>query len=110
MLAFFGGRPRARPTPPRRAASCSSPSRSPIAWAKDGIRVNAVAPGWIVTPLTERRSQHDEARSRVILDRTPMGRWGTPEDVVGPALFLASDAARFVTGVVLPVDGGYSSM
>ncbi len=77
------------------------------AWAKDGIRVNAVAPGWIETPFTEavRRS---EDRSRSIIDRTPMGRWGQPEDVVGPVLFLASEAARFVTGVVLPVDGGFS--
>ncbi|CAN5144738.1 SDR family oxidoreductase [soil metagenome] len=78
-----------------------------VAWAKDGIRVNALAPGWIVTPLTV-NARGDEARNRAIVERTPMGRWGTPDDVLGPALFLASDAARFVTGVVLPVDGGYS--
>jgi 2-dehydro-3-deoxy-D-gluconate 5-dehydrogenase len=54
--------------------------------------------------------QDDPERSRTILDRTPMGRWGTPEDLVGPALFLAGDGARFVTGTVLPVDGGYASM
>ena len=80
-----------------------------VAWAKDGIRVNAVAPGWIVTPMTE-NARGDEARNRAIVERTPMGRWGTPDDVLGPMLFLASDAARFVTGVVLPVDGGYSVM
>lgn len=80
-----------------------------VAWAKDNIRVNALAPGWIATPLT-RPLQDDPVRTRTILERTPMGRWGTPEDLVGPALFLASDAARFVTGVVLPVDGGYASM
>ncbi len=80
-----------------------------VAWAKDGIRVNAVAPGWIVTPMTE-NARGDEARNRGIVERTPMGRWGTPDDVLGPVLFLASDAARFVTGVVLPVDGGYSVM
>lgn len=80
-----------------------------VAWAPDGIRVNAVAPGWIVTPMTE-NARGDAARSRAILERTPMGRWGTPDDVLGPMLFLASDAARFVTGVVLPVDGGYSVM
>jgi NAD(P)-dependent dehydrogenase (short-subunit alcohol dehydrogenase family) len=80
-----------------------------VAWAKDGIRVNAVAPGWIVTPLTE-NARADATRNAAILARTPMARWGDPEDVVGPALFLASDAARFVTGVVLPVDGGYSAM
>jgi NAD(P)-dependent dehydrogenase (short-subunit alcohol dehydrogenase family) len=80
-----------------------------VAWAKDGIRVNAIAPGWIVTPLTE-NARTDATRNAAILARTPMARWGNPEDVVGPALFLASDAARFVTGVVLPVDGGYSAM
>ena len=78
-----------------------------VAWAKDGIRVNAIAPGWIETAMTV-VARSDETRNRAILDRTPMGRWGTPQDVAGPVLFLASDAARFVTGVILPVDGGYS--
>ena len=77
-----------------------------IAYAPDRIRVNAVAPGWIATPLTQ-ALQDDAARSAAILARTPMGRWGTPADVAGPVLFLASGAAGFVTGVVLPVDGGY---
>jgi NAD(P)-dependent dehydrogenase (short-subunit alcohol dehydrogenase family) len=80
-----------------------------VAWAKDNIRVNAIAPGWIVTPLTD-AARTDEARNRGIVERTPMARWGTPQDLVGPALFLASDAARFVTGTVLPVDGGYAAM
>jgi len=77
-----------------------------IAYAADGIRVNAVAPGWIATPLTQ-PLQDDPARAAPILARTPLGRWGTPEDIAGPVLFLASADARFVTGVVLPVDGGY---
>jgi NAD(P)-dependent dehydrogenase (short-subunit alcohol dehydrogenase family) len=77
-----------------------------IAYAVDGIRVNAVAPGWIATALTQ-PLQDDPARAAPILARTPLGRWGTPEDVAGPVLFLAGPAARFVTGVVLPVDGGY---
>jgi NAD(P)-dependent dehydrogenase (short-subunit alcohol dehydrogenase family) len=77
-----------------------------LAWAKDGIRVNALAPGWITTAFTAPLAA-DSARNAAILARTPLGRWGTPEDVVGPALFLASDAAAFVTGVLLPVDGGY---
>jgi NAD(P)-dependent dehydrogenase (short-subunit alcohol dehydrogenase family) len=80
-----------------------------IAWAGEGIRVNAIAPGWIETSMTA-AVRADDARNREILERTPAGRWGTPEEVVGPALFLASDAARFVTGAVLPVDGGYSAM
>ena len=74
--------------------------------AGDGIRVNAVAPGWIATPLTQ-ALQSDPVRSAPILARTPMGRWGTPADVAGPVLFLAGPAAAFVTGIVLPVDGGY---
>jgi NAD(P)-dependent dehydrogenase (short-subunit alcohol dehydrogenase family) len=80
-----------------------------VAWAADGIRVNAIAPGWIETPMTV-PARSDEARNAAILARTPMGRWGKPEDIVGPALFLACGAARFVTGVVLPVDGGYAAM
>jgi len=78
-----------------------------VAWAEDGIRVNAIAPGWIETPMTV-PARSDAARNRAILDRTPLGRWGTPDDLVGPALFLASDAARFITGAILAVDGGYS--
>ena len=58
------------------------------------------------TPLTAPVAA-DPVRSRPILERTPLGRWGEPDDVAGPVLFLCSDAARFVTGVVLPVDGGY---
>jgi NAD(P)-dependent dehydrogenase (short-subunit alcohol dehydrogenase family) len=77
-----------------------------IAYAEDGIRVNAVAPGWIATPLTQ-ALQDDAQRSGTILARTPLKRWGTPDDVAGPVLFLASEAARFVTGAILPVDGGY---
>jgi NAD(P)-dependent dehydrogenase (short-subunit alcohol dehydrogenase family) len=79
------------------------------AWAEEGIRVNAVAPGWIATPLT-RALQDDPARSAPILSRTPMGRWGTPEEVASGVVFLASPAARFITGAILPVDGGYLTM
>jgi len=80
-----------------------------IAYAKDNIRVNAIAPGWIETPLTgDLRS--DANRNQSIVDRTPLGRWGDPSELVGPALFLAGSDASFVTGTVLNVDGGYSAM
>lgn len=77
-----------------------------IAYAKDGIRVNAIAPGWIATGFTE-ALQNDEARSGPILARTPLGRWGNPGDLAPPALFLCSPLAGFITGAILPVDGGY---
>ena len=77
-----------------------------VAYAPQGIRVNAVAPGWIRTAITQ-PVYSDPARSQPIVDRTPLGRWGEPEDVAGPVLFLCSPAAAFVTGVILPVDGGY---
>jgi NAD(P)-dependent dehydrogenase (short-subunit alcohol dehydrogenase family) len=71
------------------------------------VRVNAVAPGWIRTELTY-ALQQDPQIDRRIVDRTPAGRWGYPADVTGPVICLASQAAGFVTGAVLPVDGGYS--
>lgn len=76
------------------------------AWASEGIRVNAIAPGWIDTELTRPLAQ-DAARAAPILERTPMKRWGEPKDVAGAVVFLASEAARFITGAILPVDGGY---
>ena len=78
-------------------------------YAGDGIRVNAIAPGWTETDLTA-PIQADPERDRVIRDRTPMGRWGRPQDIAGTALYLASDdIAGFVTGATIPVDGGYSA-
>ena len=78
-----------------------------IAWAGDGIRVNAVAPGFIVTQQSA-RSRTDPAHVAAVNLRTPMGRWGEPEDIAGPVLFLASKAAAFMTGACLAIDGGYS--
>lgn len=78
-----------------------------IAWAADGIRVNAVAPGFIVT-LQSARSRTDPAHVAAVNLRTPMGRWGMPEDIAAPVLFLASPGAAFMTGTCLAIDGGYS--
>jgi NAD(P)-dependent dehydrogenase (short-subunit alcohol dehydrogenase family) len=76
-----------------------------VAWAP-AIRVNAVAPGWVETELT-RPAREDASRSEAIVGRTPLGRWGKPDDVGGAVVFLCSEAASFITGAVLPVDGGY---
>ncbi len=76
-----------------------------IAWAGEGIRVNAVAPGFIGTPMTDK---HIDPVLRANSEaRTPMGRWGQPQDIANAVLFLASDRASFITGAILPVDGGY---
>jgi NAD(P)-dependent dehydrogenase (short-subunit alcohol dehydrogenase family) len=105
MLSFFGGG-----LVPAYSASKGGIAQLTkslaIAWAADGVRVNAVAPGWIATPLTQ-GLQDDAARSAAVISRTPMGRWGRPEDIAGPVMFLCSSSAAFVTGTVLPVDGGY---
>jgi NAD(P)-dependent dehydrogenase (short-subunit alcohol dehydrogenase family) len=104
MLSYVGG-----PRVPAYAASkggvVALVRSLAVAWAPR-VRVNAVAPGWIATPLTEALRAPGGAGD-AILARTPLGRWGDPEDLVGPVLFLCSDAARFVTGEVLRVDGGY---
>jgi NAD(P)-dependent dehydrogenase (short-subunit alcohol dehydrogenase family) len=78
-----------------------------IAWAPDGIRVNAVAPGFIVTEQSA-RSRTDPQHVENVNKRTPLGRWGQPEDIAGPVLFLASNQARFMTGTCIAIDGGYS--
>lgn len=75
-------------------------------WAAKGINVNAIAPGYIATDNTA-QLRADEDRSRAILDRIPAGRWGTPGDMGGPAVFLASKASDYVNGYVLAVDGGW---
>ena len=75
-------------------------------WASRGVNVNAIAPGYVVTDNTE-ALRRDSGRSAAILDRIPAGRWGRPDDFKGPALFLASDASRYVHGATLLVDGGW---
>jgi NAD(P)-dependent dehydrogenase (short-subunit alcohol dehydrogenase family) len=108
MLSFFGG-----PLVPAYTASKGGVAQLTkalaAAWAGDGIRVNAIAPGWIATELT-RGLVEDEARTAAILSRTPMRRWGAPADIGGAVVFLCSEAARFVTGTILPIDGGYAAV
>jgi NAD(P)-dependent dehydrogenase (short-subunit alcohol dehydrogenase family) len=70
------------------------------------VRVNAIGPAFVRTEMTERLYRH-ESLHRAIVERTPLARFAVPEDLVGAALFLASDAAGFVTGTTLPVDGGW---
>ncbi len=75
-------------------------------WAGKNVNVNAIAPGYIATDNTE-ALRNDPVRSQQILARIPAGRWGEPEDFVGPVLFLVSDASRYVHGTILTVDGGW---
>lgn len=108
MLAFFGG-----PLVPAYSASKGGVAQLTkalaAAWALDGVRVNAVAPGWIETEMTE-GLRADPAREAGILARTPQKRWGAPEDIGRVAAMLLSKDAGFMTGAIVPVDGGYSAV
>ena len=108
MVSIFGG-----PLTPAYSASKGGivqlTKSLAVAWADQGIRVNAIAPGWIATELTK-GARDDAARSKAIIDRTPMKRWGSPSDIGGVVAHLCSTDAQFITGAVVPIDGGYSAM
>ncbi|MGC2643747.1 MAG: SDR family oxidoreductase, partial [Pseudolabrys sp.] len=77
---------------------------------KEGVRVNAIGPGFIETPLNEKVRATNPGLVQIFLDHTPLGRAGTPEDIAGPAIFLASDLSAFVTGSIVMADGGYRTL
>jgi 2-deoxy-D-gluconate 3-dehydrogenase len=79
-----------------------------VAWAPDGITVNVLLPGWVDTELTRKARTDIATLDEDVLRRTPVKRWGSPADFEGIAAFLASDAAAFITGTAIPVDGGFS--
>ena len=105
MLSFFGGY-----TVPAYAASKGGVMQLTKAlsneWAGKDINVNAIAPGYMATEMNTALIQ-DEKRNKEILSRIPAGRWGTPEDLKGIAVFLASSASNYLNGAIIPVDGGY---
>lgn len=80
-----------------------------VSWARDGVQVNAILPGWIDTDLTKSAKKQVPGLHEKITARTPAGRWGKPADLEGIAVFLASGASDIVTGTAIPVDGGYSA-
>lgn len=105
MFSFFGA-PHAPAYAASKHAVAGLTKSLAIAFAKESIRVNALAPGWIETAMTA-VPRANEARNAELMGRTPLGRWGTPADLAPPALFLCSPLAGYITGAVLPVDGGY---
>jgi NAD(P)-dependent dehydrogenase (short-subunit alcohol dehydrogenase family) len=105
MFAFFGA-PHAPAYAASKAGLVGLVKSLAVAMAHDPVRINALAPGWIETAMTE-VPRANPARNAELLSRMPLGRWGRPEDVAPAALFLCSPLAAYITGAVLPIDGGY---
>lgn len=107
MLSYFGGK-----NVPAYAASKGGVMQLTralaVAWAGRNVQVNAIAPGYMATEMNTALME-DPVRSASILERIPAGRWGRGEDVAGPVLFLASPASDYLSGAIIPVDGGYLS-
>ncbi len=108
MLSLFGA-PFAAPYAASKGGVVQLTKSLATAWARDNIQVNCVLPGWIDTELTRQARRDIDGLERKVVERTPAGRWGVPEDLAGIAVFLASPASDFVTGTAIPVDGGYSA-
>ena len=108
MFSFFGA-PHAPAYAASKAGVVGLVKSLSIAFAADGIRVNALAPGWIETAMTA-VPRANPARFAELSARIPLGRWGVPADIAPAALFLCSPLAAYITGAVLPVDGGYLAM
>jgi len=109
MFALFGSA-YAAPYAASKGALVQLTKSLAAAWAADNIQVNAVLPGWIDTELTRDARRQVAGLHERVLARTPAGRWGTPEDLAGIAVFFASAASDFITGAAIPVDGGFSAM
>lgn len=109
MLSIFGGTPTALYGASKGGIVQLTRSLA-VAWAADSIQVNSILPGFHNTDLTRQARIDIPGIQERVIARTPIGRWGEPDDLAGTAIFLASHAADFVTGVALPVDGGYSIM
>ena len=108
VMSFFGG-PRQPAYSASKGAIRNLTMSLACAYGADEIRVNAVAPGWVITDLS-RGARENRERNAMIMGRSPLKRWAQPAEIADPVLFLASDAARFMTGTVMLVDGGYTSV
>ena len=107
MMSIFG-MPYAAPYAASKGGIVQMTRAMATAWAKDNIQVNTILPGWVDTDLTRSARQQVSGLNEKVLARTPAQRWGAPDDFAGIAVFLAAPASNFITGVAIPVDGGYS--
>ena len=108
VMSQFGA-PHAAPYAASKGAIMQFTRACAAGWAKDAIQCNCIMPGWIDTDLTASAREQVPGLNEMVLTRTPAGRWGTPSDLAGLAVFLAAPASDFVTGAAIPCDGGYMS-